>query len=223
MTAPAFLYLQLSGAGANMRYLEALAAMAGASSGRLLGMGARNMVERLEPGTTAAELALLQFEQADAARQLWHSDENRQLLTRHGLAGEAGTLALLVPGLPYAGLPEAPEIPTVASVTPPADRGPRCYMVIQGTGADPERLDRYRDVILPMIAEQGGYYIAFDIEGGAQALSGAWPWEIFAVSRWPDHRAGHAFWDSERYQQVAKPMRAGAGTFLVHFFEGAAG
>ena len=96
-------------------------------------------------------------------------------------------------------------------------------MVIQGTGTDQARMDRYRDIILPMIAGLGAYYIAFDINGGATALSGTWPWEIFAVSRWPDHRAGDAFWDSDRYQNVAMPARAGAGAFHVHFFEGQAG
>jgi uncharacterized protein (DUF1330 family) len=71
-----------------------------------------------------------------------------------------------------------------------------------------------------MLKEQGAYYIAFEIEGGARVLHGEWPYDIFAISRWPDHAAGHAFWDSDRYQNTAIPTRTGAGEFWVHFMIG---
>ncbi len=219
-TAPSFLYLQLSGTGSNMAYLDALQELLATESCRLLGTGDRATVECLEAGTPPAELALFRFEDAQLARELWNSDANQRLLAANGLADDPGTLALLAPGLPHIGLPETPEIPTIASVEPPAGRGPRCYMVIQGTGTDQARMDRYRDIILPMMAELGSFYIAFNIGGGTEVLAGTWPWEIFAVSRWPDYRAGHDFWDSDRYRNVAIPLRTGAGTFHVHFFKG---
>lgn len=218
--APSFLYLQLSGTGRNMRYLEDLEGLLAGRSCRLFGKGDRSTVECLEPGTPPAEIALFQFDDAGQARELWNSDANQRLLDANGLADDPGTLVLLAPGLPYSGLPEAPEIPTIASVEAPPGKGPRHYMIIQGTGTDQARMDRYRDIILPMMAALGSYYVAFNIGGGTEILAGSWPWEIFAVSRWPDHQAGHDFWDSDRYSNVAVPLRTGAGTFHVHFFKG---
>ena len=203
-----------------MRYLEELTGLLPEHTGRLLGKGDRSTIECLETGTPPAEIALFQFDAMQQARDLWGSDANRRLLAANGLSGDSGILVLLAPGLPHIGLPEAPEIPSIASVRPPPGRGPRHYMIIQGTGTDQARMDRYRDIILPLMAQLGSYYIAFDIGGGVEILAGAWPWEIFAISRWPDHRAGHDFWDSDRYQNVAVPLRTGAGTFHVHFFKG---
>lgn len=206
-----------------MDYLEGLERLLAGQSCRLLGKGDRSTVECLEPGTPPAEIALFRFDDAQQAGELWNSDASRRLFSDHGLAGDPGMLALLAPGLPYSGLPEAPEIPTVVSVEPPPGRGPRHYMIIQGTGTDQARMGRYRDIILPMMAELGSYYIAFNIGGGTETLAGTWPWEIFAVSRWPDYRAGHDFWDSDRYRNTAVPLRTGAGTFHVHFFKGETG
>lgn len=221
--APAYLYLQLSGSGSSTAYLEELEGLPAEQPCRLFGKGDRSTVECLEAGTPPAEVALFQFDDAQQAGELWNSDANRRLLAANGLAGDPGTLALLAPGLPYSGLPEAPEIPTIASVQPPPGRGPRYYMIIQGTGTDQVRMDKYRDIILPMMAELGSYYIAFNIGAGIETLAGTWPWEIFAISRWPDYRAGHDFWDSDRYRNVAVPLRTGAGTFHVHFFKGETG
>ena len=218
--APCFLYLQLSGTGDTRRYLQDLEDRLAEKSCRLLGNGDRTRVECLEPGTPAAEIALFRFDRMEQARELWNSAANRRALAACSLADDPQTLALLAAGLPYAGLPEAPEIPTIASVEPPPGRGPRHYMVIQGTGTDQARMDRYRDIILPMMGELGSYYIAFNIGGGVETLTGDWPWEIFAISRWPDSQAGHDFWDSERYQNEAVPLRTGVGTFHVHFFKG---
>lgn len=84
-------------------------------------------------------------------------------------------------------------------------------------------MDQYRDIILPMLKEQGAYYTAFEIEGNTEVLEGNWPYDIFAASRWPDYAAGHAFWDSDRYQNTAIPVRTGAGSFWVHFMVGETG
>jgi len=55
---------------------------------------------------------------------------------------------------------------------------------------------------------------------GVKAQRGGWR---IAISRWPDYAAGHAFWDSDRYQNTAIPVRTGAGDFLVHYLPGIGG
>ncbi|NIM69476.1 MAG: DUF1330 domain-containing protein [Xanthomonadales bacterium] len=219
--APCFLYLQIPADVESAAYLEGAATLAAGHGGKVLAAARAGAVECLEHGTPAAAVLLVEFAEPEPLRSLWSDARHQDLLGT--LGASTGTLAMQVPGLPYIGLPDMPDIPTTASVRPPEGRGPRAYMVIQGTGTDQERMDRYRDIILPMIAEQGAYYTAFEITGNVEVLAGEWPWGIYAISRWPDHAAGHAFWDSERYQNVAIPLRTGAGTFHVHFFTGTAG
>lgn len=200
-------------------YLQVLATVASAHDGNVLAAQPSAAVETLEQGSPAISLALLEFPRRESATAFWKSEDHQRALT--AMAADPEPLVILAPGLPYEGLPEAMEIPTAASVTPPASDAPNAYMLIQGTTYDQGRMDQYRDIILPMIAALGAYYIAFDISGEAQALSGERVHDIFAISLWPDHAAGHAFWDSDRYQNVAIPTRAGAGDFIVHFVEAA--
>ena len=170
--------------------------------------------------TPAASILLAEFAGQSALNEFWQDDDQQAIFKQ--IAG-SDPLVLAAPGLPPEGLPDMLEIPTTASVEPPPDRGPRAYMIIQGTGTDESRMDQYRDIILPMLKEQGAYYTAFEIEGNTEVMAGTWPYEIFAVSRWPDHAAGHAFWDSDRYQNTAIPIRTGAGSFWVHFMIGETG
>jgi len=218
---PSFLYMQIPAALDAAAYLAESAPLASDFGGTVLAGVSADDVECLEPGTPKAAVLLIEFEHAGQVNAFWASERHQSLLTLIGSSD--GLLALAVPGLPYAGLPEAMDIPTTASVEAPEGFGPRAFMVIQGIVTDQERLDKYRDVLLPLIAAQGAYYTAFEISGGAEAFMGEWPWEIFAISRWPDHAAGHAVWDSDRYQNTAIPIRTGAGTFHVHFFTGVAG
>lgn len=93
---------------------------------------------------------------------------------------------------------------------------------MRGTAWDQDRLNAYRDVILPMHFERGGYYEAFAIAPGqVEAVSGTWPDQIFAISRWPTRAAAEDFWFSDRYQKEAIPLRLGAGRFTVHALEAA--
>ncbi len=218
---PVFLYVQIPAAADAAAYLAAAAEAAGAAGGKLLGAVNAADVECLEAGTPEASILLVEFPDQASASACWQADAHQAAWAP--LTDTPGLVALTVNGLPYVGLPDMLEIPSTASVKPPAGRGPRAFMIIQGVGTDQARMDQYRDIILPMIAEQGAYYSCFEIEGKVEVLHGDWPHEIFAISRWPDHAAGHAFWDSDRYQNVAIPTRTGAGHFLVHFFTGAAG
>ena len=218
---PVFLNVQIPATADAAGYLDAAAPVAREHGGSVLAAVGAAEVECLEAGTPHASILLVQFEDAATARNFWDTDAHQRAFAP--IADTPELAALVVNGLPYDGLPDMLEIPSTASVTPPADRGPRAYMIIQGTGSDQDRMDQYRDIILPMIAEQGAYYTCFEIEGNAERLHGEWHQNIFAISRWPDHAAGHAFWDSERYQNVAIPIRTGAGHFWVHFMPGLTG
>jgi uncharacterized protein (DUF1330 family) len=218
---PVFLAVQIPAAADAAAYLDAAASLAGAHDGRALAAVSASAVECLEAGTPESSILLAEFDDSAAARGFWNAPAHRQ--TFSAVANAPGLSALIVNGLPYAGLPDMPEIPSTASVTPPAGRGPRAYMIVQGTATDQPRMDEYRDIILPMIAAQGAYYTCFEIDGKVDLLHGEWTHNIFAISRWPDHDAGHAFWDSDRYQHVAIPTRTGAGHFWVHFMTGLSG
>ena len=95
-------------------------------------------------------------------------------------------------------------------------------MVIRGSVSDQAGIDGYRDVILPMLKERGGYYEVFALQPGeVTTLSGQWTEQIFAISRWPQRASAEDFWYSERYQTVAIPRRLGAGHFSVHLLDAA--
>jgi uncharacterized protein (DUF1330 family) len=133
-----------------------------------------------------------------------------------------GLVALKSIGLPWEGWP-GHAVPTIATVHVPDAGSPRVYMLIEGTGADEGRMDRYRDVILPMIRERGAYYVQFELGANMQVLAGSWAEGILAISRWPSWAAAEDFWYSERYQTVAIPIRTGFGRFDVQIAEGLAG
>lgn len=201
-------------------YFFDAAAMAKLHGARILSMQPSDSVECLESGTPSASILLAEFAGQVALAEFWESDDHQAIFRQ---IARSDPLILAAPGLPTEGLPDMLDIPTTASVTPPTDRGPRAYMIIQGKGTDEARMDQYRDIILPMLKEQGAYYTAFEIDGNTEVLAGNWPHAIFAVSRWPDYTAGHLFWDSDRYQNTAIPIRTGAGTFWVHFMVGETG
>lgn len=172
-------------------------------------------VEVLEPGSPRMATVIARFPAAADLAAWW--DGGGERLTR--TAGDGELLAASVAGLPLEGLP-GDELPTIASVQAPADVGPRHYMLIEGSVAQPEPMVRYRAVILPMMAELGSYYIVFELGGAVQVLAGAWDKDIFAISRWPTAQHAHEFWFSDRYNEVAVPLREGAGDFRVLLMAG---
>ena len=199
-------------------YLKDSAELVVDYDGKVLANAPATAVECLEAGTPAAAMLLAEFEQQQNIEAFWSNERHQSIFAALNVTPDV--VALGVAGLPYAGLPDALEIPTIASVTPPEGRGPCAYMIVQGRGTDQARMDQYRDIILPMIKAQGAYYTAFEIEGNINLFCGEWPHEIFAISRWPDYDSGHAFWDSDRYQNTAIPVRTGVGHFLVHYLPG---
>jgi len=221
MSNPSFLFVELPGEHADqVGLLLRTAAAVRAVGGEVLAQGPAGRVSCLEPGTVGAGILLARWPEpapaVSAATRKLAADLARSLPT--------GTVPLVleVNGLPAGGLPEMMDIPTVASV-PVAPKSPRnALMVVRGSVSDQQRIDGYRDVILPMIKERGGYYEVFALQSGeVTALSGEWTEQIFAVSRWPGRANAEDFWYSDRYQTVAIPKRIGAGRFVVNLLDAA--
>ncbi len=206
---PWYLIVKLRGGGTP----DAWAAACTAARGEAVVCAGDPQVEPLEPGTTHTSLLIARFAFETDLDAAWAV-----------IAPEvpAAAQALAAPGLPYEGWP-GHAVPTIATVTVPAGDTPRAYMLIEGTGTDEGRMDAYRDVILPMIRERGGYYTLFELGGSVRVLAGQWSEAILAISRWPTTAAARDFWFSERYQTVAIPIRTGFGHFEVQLAEGLAG
>lgn len=164
-------------------------------------------VALLEPGSVAAHTIILPFADRNAARAAFSA------MPVDLIAMSGAPLALLTGAVPAEGFPD-PAIPTKANVPFAAEDGP-VLMLIEGTGRDQERMDQYRDILLPMMFELGAYYTVFDLGGSVEVLSGSWDEAIFAISRWPSRAAAERFWMSERYQRDAIPLRIDIGSFAV--------
>jgi len=221
MPNPSYLFVELAGehadqSGALSRAAEDLRRQ----GGEILAYAPAGRVSCLEPGTVGSGILLAR----------WPSPGPGMSAAIRGLVSALGQsvpthstpLVLEVSGLPPNGLPDMLDVPTVASV-PPAPKSPRnALMIIRGSVSDQQRIDGYRDVILPMIKERGGYYEVFALQPGeVTAWSGEWTEQIFAISRWPARANAEDFWFSERYQTVAIPKRLGAGRFVVHLLDAA--
>lgn len=164
-------------------------------------------VALLEPGSMAAHTMILVFADRDAARSAYAA------LPMEQLSQPAMPLVLLTGAVPPEGLQD-PAIPTRANVRPVEEDGP-VLMIIEGTASDQDRMERYRNILLPMMFDLGSYYTVFDLGGSVEVLSGAWDEAIFAISRWPSRAAAEAFWLSGKYQNEAIPLRMDIGRFEV--------
>jgi uncharacterized protein (DUF1330 family) len=218
---PAFLFVELPAAHANqVHVLEDAARLLGAAGAEVLAYAAPGRVSCLEPATVAAGMLIARV--GDAARATAIANDRLLPALRRVLPSDFEPTVLQVVGLPEKGLPEMMAIPTVASV-PAAPRVPRnALMVIRGSVTNQSQLDKYRDVILPMLKERNGYYEVFAVSAGeVVALSGRWNDQIFAISRWPTRAAAEDFWYCDQYQQTAIPLRVGYGHFAVHLLDAA--
>lgn len=209
---PWFLTLKLP--GADRATVDGWADTLRRGRATVLAAATADAVEALEPGTRHGGVVIARFFQEADLRDFWRGAGRSP--------PQAGLTALACAGLPWEGWP-GHDVPTIATVTVPAADAPRALMLIEGTGTDTERMDRYRDIILPMLRDRGAYYIAFELGGNVDVLAGDWSEGIFAISRWPDAAAARDFWFSERYQQTAIPIRTGVGRFDVQLAEGLAG
>jgi uncharacterized protein (DUF1330 family) len=174
---------------------------------KMAGTARLHEVAVLEPGSVAAHTLILPFADSASARQAYAEMPVDLVSEPHA------PLVLLTGAVPAQGFPD-PAIPTRANVTPGPEDGP-VLMLIEGTGRDQDRMDRYRDILLPMMFELGAYYTVFDLGGSVEVLSGDWNEAIFAISRWPSRAASERFWMSEKYQHEAIPLRIDIGRFEV--------
>jgi uncharacterized protein (DUF1330 family) len=188
-----------------------------AARGAVLAAGDVGDVAVLEPGSSHSGLVIIRFAFAADRDAFWASAPAQQLAS-----ADPALVALACSGIAYEGWP-GNFVPTIATVDVPAADTPRTFMLIEGTGTDQERMDRYRDMILPMMRERGAYYIAFELGGDVSVLAGQWAEGIFAISRWPSRTHAEDFWFSDRYQHEAIPIRTGVGRFDVQIIEGGAG
>ena len=186
-------------------------AEAAKGEGQLLICQPVHAVQAVEPGSLPAHVWVAQFESAQARDSAW--GRLSRLLHAHGADRGKPPIVLAIAGIPAEGL--GPDIPTAATVNISTSLQPPVYLLIEGSASDQQRMDKYRDIILPMMAERAAYYVAFELGGNVQVLTGDWQEAIFAISRWPS--AGHAFdfWLSGRYQQDAIPLRLDIGRFDV--------
>lgn len=164
-------------------------------------------VEVLEPGSIAAHTLILPFSDAHAARDAFGA------MPVGLIAAPSEPLVLLTGAVPAGGFDD-PAIPTKANVLD-ADVDEPVLLLIEGSASDQEKMDRYREIILPLMFDLRAYYMVFDLGGAVEVLSGKWDEAIFAISRWPTRAAARAFWLGDEYQKNGIPLRLDIGRFEV--------
>ena len=191
-------------------------AFCAAQRGRCEVVAARgaHQLQALEPGTPLAHTWISRWPSKDAAR------EGFAALDLRTLQQPEPPQVLLAAAIPDEGLPAAMDfVPTHRNVDAVLPQPPT-LMLIEGTATDQARMDRYRDIILPLMREQDAFYLSFELGGSVEVLSGAWEEAIFAISRWPQAHTARAFWLGRRYQEDAIPLRIDIGRFHVATMEG---
>lgn len=91
------------------------------------------------------------------------------------------------------------------------------YLMVQGTIGDEGQYQKYREAVVPLIAQHGGKFI---VRGGRiEVLEGHPDSRRTVIFEFPSMVAIHAFWNSPEYVPV-KQMRAGAATLDIWAVEG---
>tara|TARA_B100001094_G_C17824043_1_gene619973 strand:- start:59 stop:457 length:399 start_codon:yes stop_codon:yes gene_type:complete len=96
-------------------------------------------------------------------------------------------------------------------------------MMIISKVTDQKKYDAYRQSVgeLNLIGKLGGKLVAVGAGSDVtpELLEGEWPSNLFNyIIRWPCRNAAHKFWYSDGYQNISKPLRAGAGDFTIALF-----
>jgi uncharacterized protein (DUF1330 family) len=94
------------------------------------------------------------------------------------------------------------------------------YLLVIARVTDRAKMAEYgrRLAELELYARHGGFYRFI---GPPAADMENWGGESAVCAQFPSRAAAEAFWHSEEYQQLVKPIREGAGTFHVALFDGA--
>lgn len=99
-----------------------------------------------------------------------------------------------------------------------AGSGPVLMLVI-GTITDREKMGQYQKALQDsgLYPENEGYYIAAGKP--VEQFEGDWPGDQgMVMARFPSLEHARRFWNSDTYQNEIKPLREGAGTFVVSVF-----
>lgn len=177
-------------------------------------------VEVLEAGTRLAAAFIARWPERAGLDAFWAAEGVASAFAP--IARVRGSRAVAVRGVPAAGLP-GDDLPTIATVTPPRLPTPPAYMLVQGSVANLEPMQRYVEIIRPMLRERLGYYVVYAQAADVSVLHGTWAEHAFIVSRWPTLDAARDFWWCDRYQRTAIPTRTGHGEFTVLLMPGRAG
>lgn len=86
------------------------------------------------------------------------------------------------------------------------------YLVVQAQIDDPEGFAPYVAAVQPLIAAHGGEMVVRAAD--PDVLEGEWPWQTFAVLRFPSADAVRRFWHSDEYASIIG-LRAGVARFQV--------
>jgi uncharacterized protein (DUF1330 family) len=94
------------------------------------------------------------------------------------------------------------------------------YLVVTATITDPAPMIAYQKALAEsgLYAAHGGRYL---IRGRAAVDLENWDGRAVVVSMFPDRAAAEAFWHSDVYQRVVKPLREKAGSFHIALFDAA--
>jgi uncharacterized protein (DUF1330 family) len=94
------------------------------------------------------------------------------------------------------------------------------YLVVTATVTEPEKMRAYNAKLAEtgLYAAHGGRYVL--IGRPVETLEN-WDGRAVVVAEFPSRAAAEAFWWSDTYQRLVKPLREGAGTFHVAIFAGA--
>lgn len=217
---PAFLVVEVPDLVAARSAFTAMGTTVESSGGTLLAAALPRDVQVLEAGTALGAVLIARWSSREAALRYWQTPQIQQAFAP--ARAITGACAVLVKGVPAAGLP-GDFLPTVATVTAPTLATPPAYMLVQGSVTNLEPIERYVAIIMPMLRERRGYYVVYAQAPDVEVLHGSWAEQAFIISRWPTLAAARNFWDCQRYQEEAIPIRTGHGQFSVSLLPGLAG
>ena len=92
-------------------------------------------------------------------------------------------------------------------------------MLVIGDVTDRDKMAEYQGALMEsgLYPEHQGHYIAAGKP--VDMFEGEWPeTQGMVIARFPSLKAARDFWYSEAYQKKIKPLREGAGTFVVSVF-----
>lgn len=91
------------------------------------------------------------------------------------------------------------------------------YIIAHLQITDPERFERYREAVPPIVERYGGRYL---IRGAAaESLEGEWTVPRLVVLEFADRDAAERFYRSPEYQEIL-PIRLGATTGTAAIVDG---